>query len=175
MCRSEERRQACWFVQWVNSTRVRWPTTAHRRQVPAVTGSYVSVAVSIGGFKRVGARRHVPELGPNKFQDRPCGSGTYRMQKKTFCDRGSASDPAGRADSVPPDGEGASCYLPKNLTPAVGLLGLGLWPFGPRRWRKIGSLPPRSMMGWMRLWPIAGCPVLSLLPQYAVRRLKVFV
>jgi len=83
----------------------------------------------------VGARGHVPELGPNKFQDRPCG--TSRMQKKPFCDRGSASGPAGRADSVPPDplsgGKGLAAISPKTSPPAVGLLGLGLWPFGSRR------------------------------------------
>ena len=144
MCRSEERRQACWFVQWVNSTRVRWPTTAHRRQVPAVTGSYVSVAVSIGGFKRVGARGHVPELGPNKFQDRSCG--TSRMQKNLFATGAPPRAPLDELTAFPQTpylaGKGLAAISPKTSPPTVGLLGLGLWPFGSRRWHKIGSLPP---------------------------------
>jgi len=45
------------------------------------------------------------------------------------------------SDSVPPDplagGQGAKCPLSKNPTPALGLLGLELQPYGPRI-----SVPP---------------------------------
>ena len=49
-------------------------------------------------------------------------------------------------------GDGAGCPLPEYPTPALGPLGLGLWPFGPSALapdpRKLG---PHNMMGWIRL------------------------
>jgi len=83
----------------------------------------------MGGFKRGGARGHAsPEVGLNKFQERPCGSSG--IQEKPFRSRSYASNPAGGACSVPAGpsagGEGASFPLPKNPTPTVGPLSLWL-------------------------------------------------
>jgi len=62
------------------------------------------------------------------------------MQEK-LCQPGLCPGHRCGAYHAPPDpladGEGTGCPLLKNPTPAVGLLGLGLWPFRP------GVFPPQ--------------------------------
>jgi len=64
-------------------------------------------------------------------------------------------DPAGGTYNAPSDplagGEEASFPVPKNLTPAVGVLGLWFRPFRPHTWPEIGGLPLLNMIGWLLL------------------------
>ena len=81
----------------------------------------------VGGFKAGGGQwgHAPPELGPEQVPAR-----RPLEYKKT-----SAPDPTVGAYSTPPDplggGDEANFPLPKNPTPAIGLLSLWLQPIGP--------------------------------------------
>jgi len=87
-------------------------------------------------------RPRPPNLAPSKFQEKL--SGASRMQGNLL-----AADFTAllHADSL----AGKEAAPPQEPHPTLGLLGLRLWPFGPRPWPEIGGLAPPNMMGWIRL------------------------
>ena len=67
----------------------------------------------------MGATGHVPELGPNKFQDRPCG--TSRMQKNLFATGAPPRAPLDELTAFPQTlylaGKGLAAISPKTSPP----------------------------------------------------------
>jgi len=96
-----------------------------------------------------------PELGPNKFQERPFGA--PRMQKNTFLRPGSARASLGELTALPrlPSWWGRVWLLrPQELHPrsrSFGPRALALRTSPMTRNRGLGGLDAPSMMGWSRL------------------------
>ena len=112
-----------------------------------------------------------PELCRQTLPQRVPGEAVWRFwnASKPFSDRSSAGrTPLRKLTAVPrlpsPWGGGwfAGCPLPKNSSPALGLLGLAPDP------KQEALLAPPNMMGWIRLYANFNRFVLSLLCQLSM-------